>query len=445
MAGHPASAAQMVKILKIGLIVLFLGTLATHIWSQQRFYVKGQAPGDSIRIDRVVVVGNLRTKKPIILRELEFRPGEAVTWKNLELAQKRIENLYLFNRVQFRVLKFDTENVLKINVTERWTLFPIPILNFNEHSFSKISYGGGVADYNFRGRAEKIILIGWAGFNPGFEFSYQNGWFGGPKRYFASLSAHSVQVANHTTAFKDLESRINGLSIGFGRRFGIYKFINFGTNIEQVKPSNPMAALRSTGRDFLWGGGVSLKYDNRDLHEYPTFGHLAELGVHKAWLNSWGKGYTSYLYDFRFYHSFRSAIFAVRTFGEFLDGDIPVYKRLFLGYGERIRGHFSETFEGEKRLLNSMEMRFPIIPKRYYSLSQKIPALKDLEFAVYGTLFGDTGIVWTQPRRLALKHFQSGFGMGINMLLPYSNIVRFEFAWNENLEGEFIFDSNVAF
>jgi len=400
---------------------------------------------DSVKIDGIIVVGNARTKTPIILRELEFRPGDTVSKRNLNLAKKRIENLYLFNRVKFVFLKDGRETVLKIVVTERWYIFPIPVLNFNEHSFSKVSYGGGLVHYNFRGRAEKLFFLGWAGFNPGLKFSYRNDWFGGERRYFASFFFHSVRITNHTTRFTDLTSLSRNVSLRFGRRFGIYRFVGFRTKIEQVTPSNPQAAIRSSGKDLWWQAGIFLKYDNRDLHEYPSSGRLAEVSLTPAWLNQTNRTTRSFSYDIRMYRSIHSIILAGRTTGAFRSGSVPVYGHVFIGYGERIRGHFFEAYEGENRFLASAALRFPVIPKRYYSLSKNTPSLKDLEFAVYGTLFGDTGIVFTQRREVGMRHFQSGFGVGLNILLPYSNILRFEYAWNETLHGQFIFDGGVAF
>ncbi|NOY76454.1 MAG: hypothetical protein GXO76_01160 [Calditrichaeota bacterium] len=400
---------------------------------------------DSIRIARVIVVGNVHTKTPIILRELEFRPGDTVSKRNLILAKKRIENLYLFNRVQFVFLRDEGKTDLKIVVTERWYIFPIPILNFNEHSFSKISYGGGVVHYNFRGRAEKLFFLGWAGFNPGLKFAYRNDWFGGEKRYFTSFFLHSIRVTNHTNRFTDLTSLSRRALFRFGRRFGIYRYVGFQTKIEQVNPSNPLAAIHSSGRD-LWGQvGVFLKYDSRDLHEYPLNGYLAEVSLAHAWLNQSHRTSQSLSYDIRAYRDIHSIILAGRTAGAFRTGTIPVYEHIFLGYDQRIRGHFFESYEGENRVLASAALRFALVPKRYYNLSRKTASLKELEFAVYGTLFSDTGLVFNQRREVGIRHFQSGFGVGLNVLLPYSNSLRFEYAWNESLRGQFIFDGGVAF
>ncbi len=445
MARNSESAAAMVRVRIYRKFLIFAALVVFSLLSSQLFSQTFSTLSDSIKIDRVIVVGNVHTKTPIVSRELEFHPGDTVSKKNLELAQKRIENLYLFNRVRFVFLSDGEETILKIIVTERWYIFPIPILNFNEHSFSKVSYGGGVAHYNFRGRAEKLFFLAWAGYNPGLKFDYRNDWFGGKRRYFASVSLHSIRITDHTTAFSDLTSLSKSVSFYFGRRFGIYRHLGFRTKVEQVTPSNSQAAIDASGKDLWWKAGVFLKYDNRDLHEYPTDGQLVEVNLQHEWLNRINCVVRSFSYDFRVYRSIHSVILAGRTAGAFISGSVPVYGRVFIGYGERIRGHFFETYEGENRFLSSGAIRFPLVPKRYYNLSKNIPSLKDMGFAVYGTLFGDTGMVFTQKRELGIRHFQSGLGVGLNILLPYSNILRFEYAWDENLRGQFIFDGEVAF
>ena len=426
--------------------LIVLATLVSSVFLPNKVFSQtfSDLP-DSIRIDRVIVAGNVHTKTPIITRELEFQPGDMVSRGDLQLARKRIENLYLFNRVRFLLLKDNEETILKIIVTERWYIFPIPILSFSEHSFSKVSYGGGVANYNFRGRAEKLFFLGWAGFNPGLKFSYRNDWFGGKKRYFASVSLHSIRRKNHTEAFSDLTSLSKGLSVHLGRRFGIYRFVGLQAQIDQIIPSNSLAAANASGKDLWEQMDFFIKYDNRDLHEYPTSGQLTKIQIGYAWLNGSSHQTQSFACDFRLYRSIKSLIFAGRASGSFLHGTIPAYKHVFLGFGERIRGHFTEVYEGENRLIASAALRFPIIPKYYYSLSKNISSLRDLEFAVYGTFFGDTGTVFNQKSECRLKSLQSGFGMGFNIVLPYSNIMRFEYAWNENLQGQFIFDGEVAF
>jgi len=56
---------------------------------------------EEVRIGKISVQGNIKTKQDVIIRELEFTSGDLVSQEMLEAARKRIENLNLFNRVIF--------------------------------------------------------------------------------------------------------------------------------------------------------------------------------------------------------------------------------------------------------------------------------------------------------------------------------------------------------
>ena len=56
---------------------------------------------NSVKVGKIDIQGNNKTKRDVILRELEFKSGSTVNLEEIELARKRIENLNLFNRVIF--------------------------------------------------------------------------------------------------------------------------------------------------------------------------------------------------------------------------------------------------------------------------------------------------------------------------------------------------------
>ena len=78
----------------------------------------------------------------------------------------------------------------------------------------------------------------------------------------------------------------------------------------------------------------------------------------------------------------------------------------------------------------------PLLPKSHYCLT---------ELHLYSQIFGDAGVTKLRHQKLDLNDFQSGYGLGLTLLiLPY-NIVRFEFALDELGRNEFIFDLGLSF
>ena len=89
---------------------------------------------DSITISNIIIEGNKITRDKIILREVEFEPGEKLSEHQLDsLIKKSSQNL--LNRSLFNFATIDKQIdgdqcVAVINVTERWYIWPIPIIDF---------------------------------------------------------------------------------------------------------------------------------------------------------------------------------------------------------------------------------------------------------------------------------------------------------------------------
>ena len=124
------------------------------------------SPAFPVVIDDVQVIGNEKTKSYIILREIPYQFPDTLSQLDLLRIKNRIQNLFLFNRVELIVTEQGMKKQLIILVTESWYFFPSPLLFINEHDWSKISYGLQLSHSNFRGRNEKLNLGGWFGYTP---------------------------------------------------------------------------------------------------------------------------------------------------------------------------------------------------------------------------------------------------------------------------------------
>src|SRR5690242_6391522 len=88
----------------------------------------------TLRVNRVIVLGNKITRNRIILRELSLKPGDTISLSRIDNQllrdRAKIYNLRLFNTVIVRWLEYDPANNLIdliVEVTERWYTFPSPI------------------------------------------------------------------------------------------------------------------------------------------------------------------------------------------------------------------------------------------------------------------------------------------------------------------------------
>jgi hypothetical protein len=65
-------------------------------------------------------------------------------------------------------------------------------------------------------------------------------------------------------------------------------------------------------------------------------------------------------------------------------------------------------------------------------------------FGIGAAIFADAGTAWFRETKFSVADLAKGYGGGIHLLLPYSTVLRLEYAWNELRRGEFIFDLGAA-
>ena len=137
-------------------------------------------------VSNITIIGNKTTKYKIILRELEFNIGDSLSNQELTAAisqsKKNLLNTSLFNFANLNVALIDSvHSDIIIQLTERWYIFPLPIIEIDDNNFntwwrtkdvSRINYGMHLTHYNFRGRKEKLILTAKYGFTERFRLQY---------------------------------------------------------------------------------------------------------------------------------------------------------------------------------------------------------------------------------------------------------------------------------
>ena len=145
-----------------------------------------------LNISEIKIKGNKKTKKEIILRELDFEVGEKISTIELNTkisdAKKNLTNLNLFNFIDFDIKKNKNTVTIEIELVERWYLWPYPIFEISERNFnvwwndfketnysdfSRINYGLFLNIENFRGRNELIALKYRRGFKEHYQINYK--------------------------------------------------------------------------------------------------------------------------------------------------------------------------------------------------------------------------------------------------------------------------------
>jgi len=391
----------------------------------------------------VLIFGNERTRPEVILREMKIREGDPYDGAGIEEDRKRIQNLGIFNRVEtFAEPAWGGVRVFVL-VTEGPVFLPYPVLHLNERDWKKLSYGAGLRVRNLRGRAETLDALFSAGYNPAYGFAYFNPWIGGTRGLQAGFNAASQRLLSKHFREERAYEKQTAVFAAVGKRITLHMTFGALLGVREIEISPAHIGPEEYAVDRMPVAGLSFLWDHRDLREYPMKGYLLSLSGRK---NGWRTRRTDYGLletEARGYLPVPgTCTFAFRISTAFTAGSPPVYDRLFLGYEERIRGHWTDTDEGENRWIAAAALRLPLIPIRYFDIGEA-PELMNWKFGVSAGVFVDAGTTWLHGEKPGEGGILLGYGCGLHFHLPIVDVLRFEAAFDERGRREWICDIGV--
>lgn len=409
-------------------------------------------PADSsLTVGSIVITGNATTKAEVILREMTLAPGAALTSGAISVDQERVYNLRLFNRVT--IVPVDTVGArvtLRVDVDERWYIFPLPIIGFRHRDVRNLYYGLGVTHRNFNGLNQRITISAGAGYERWVGARYEDPRFAGEEDLIVSVAGGYSETKNLAVSFGEYEQETISAEVTVGKRLDLYRRIEPWVGVVRLSVSEPRIGrtLSPAGTDTYLEGGVRYSSDKRNLAEYTTHGTLMLVGVDK-----FGFG-ESQVNQFRLWSDSRMFVelydeagAGMRLLGAFRGGGVtPPYLYELFGYGNRVRGHFYSKVEGENILLTSIEARIPIL-KPFIVEFPRIPIqeFRVHRYGLYAAVFADAGTLWFRSADDPGKQWRTGAGAGLHFLLPYSVVARVEGAVNGAGRAELVLDIESSF
>jgi len=384
-----------------------------------------QAQEGLIKINRIDIQGNKKTKDHVIFQELSFREGDLVTLEQIEEDRKRIQNLGLFSDVEMRLQDGKDGKSLAVLVYERRYIFPSPVFFVYEQDINKLCYGISVTHINFRGRGEYLQGAIWLGYRPGFRFFYRN------RKLSCYLKTSSL--------------------------FSFYKFTFKSIALQYEVYRSYRKLTGSVYRGFKYNTQLGLMLSYRfppgdrpyyAQNEYPSLEIITdynesrrifcEIRLMKAGLRGMPVNYWRYRLDIRGYLPLVTGlILASRAKIDLSKGIIPSHHYVVLNLRELAHGSFNRRLVGKNLMMGSVEIRTPL----------KIPLPGKLRrlFRSSACLFLDTGIVWRDRESPVRKQAKLKYGFGLRFHLPYIRHFRVEYALDEHFQREIILDTNAAF
>ncbi len=415
------------------------------------------------------ISGNKVTKDKIVLRELTFQLHDTIRRRDLQFHSERsIENLLktsLFNYVYFDTITED-DNLLKvfIQIEERWYTWPEIHFNHAERNFSawwqsrdftRINYGLGLSQYNFRGRKEKISVRVISGFTTQFAMVYDNIILDQKQRHILNISGFCenqnrlayITRENVPGMLNDdhIIYRKQNLIVKYTYRQRLYNIHRFIVSYAKYQIADTITHLNpeylgsgKTQSDFL-NFIYYFESDHTDLKYYPLAGSIFNFQIsYSGMLNS---GFDKTEIRAGYYKFCR---LASRIYGnaglKFQLGNRsrrPYIMTRGLGYDDFLRGYENYVMDGHNFLLFKSSVKYEILPYKIIRLGfLPLTQFNKIHISSYLSLFFNAGYVhdyYTDYKfysnNLVDKPLYSG-GIGIDLVTYYDKMLRIDFASN---------------
>lgn len=363
--------------------------------------------GARIYIERLNIIGNLRTRDHVIRREFKLAEGDAYNPLLVETAKKRLQQLGLFKGVDIKRRPGSAPDRVVLDVV------------LVEQPTGEISFGGGYStqegiigdisftERNLMGNGQFLRLkLGGSLERMQIDLSFTEPRFldtnvaAGFDLFYRITQPSSYQPYEHV--------RVGGtIRAGMPLTEGLWLNTNYTLTQDTITVDslvNPLLISRAI-RDLLGTGnsvdyitssvGTSLTYDKRNHPKTPTAGYYLQSGVDFAGVGG-DVQYARFNGEARYYYPIAEKVtFVARVTGGHIVGwggdDVRLLDMFYKG-GETIRGFdrlglgardltTQDSLGGHTYYVGTAEVRFPI------------PFVPD-ELGVGGAFFVDAGSVF---------------------------------------------------
>ncbi len=420
--------------------------------------------GQTAYVDRINIVGNIKTKDVVIRRELRINPGEKFDGQKLRRSRERLRNLGFFEEVGFNIEPGSAEN--KKNL----------VVDVKESKTGEFSFGGGYSTIDqfvgfasirqrnfdfknfpyFTGDGQDLVLYSeWGTVRQNFQLSFTEPWiFDYPLSFGFDLFQTSHDREEDVGYGYD--ERRTGGDLRLDKEISEYltagiMYSNEKIKISDIDPSASSELFKEEGENTISSVGLKLALDKRDNKLDPTKGLF--LG---GWFDVAGGMFggdkdftrltTKTSYDIP---TWWNSVLELRLQAGIIDAygdssEVPIYERFFAGGANTIRGYqerkvgpidpsSEDPIGGESLLVGNIEYTKQLV-----------------EYLKVAAFF-DTGNVWAKSSDLGSGGFKSGFGLGVRIKTPIGPIkLDYGFPLNkepgeDKKEGQFYFSMSHGF
>ncbi|HET6440726.1 MAG TPA: outer membrane protein assembly factor BamA [Anaeromyxobacter sp.] len=422
------------------------------------FYIQ---PGEKVRIGRIEIVGNDRTRDKVIRRELRLYEGELFSGTGYRDSKNRVTALGYFETVDLAQTKKSPE-VMDITVTVKERATGSFQLGAGFSSYENFVLTGQISQQDFLGWGNSLTLqVQWSSIRQLGEISFAEPYFLDTRWTFSfDLYASEVSYSNFTR-------RAVGGSLTWGYELaGLQRWWQGARSLEDVRlfatlvhenvdvtTSSSVEVARATGTGSTSSLRLALTADKRDNRLTPTSGWYGSFGFETAPRfpgQKWAFGsdvnlFNRYTLDLRGYYPFPLGIVGrVRLNMGWLQSlssrGVPLSELFYVGGINTIRGYRFQSIapleneactnspytdicrvngEGYQEVILNLEAEFPLLEKSgirgvvFFDAGNSYAA---------GKLFHDPTVSWSLYKSV---------GLGLRWFSPLGPL-RFEWGFPLN-------------
>jgi len=389
--------------------------------------------GNEIYVNRINVLGNVRTRDKVIRREMRLAEGDRYSAQGLKRSKERLTNTQYFKEVDLKLIK--TEDPDKINLDVAVEEKPTGTFNISlgYSTAEKAIIAGSVSQQNLFGTGRKAYLNASIGsitndFSLTFIEPYIFDWnlSAGLTGFHMTREMDSYDYKQTGGGFNLIRPMTEFVKLGFRYRYE-------KTNVQNIDADASYTIKEQAGTSTTSSVTVNLNKNTIDNVMNPNKGINADISFELAGGPFGGRNdfYKTIAHYGRYIPAgfWNSQFFLKGTVGTvraYSGNTIPIYEKFYVGGLQTMRGfkygeagpldEYGDPIGGKNELFFNLEWIFPI----YASIGLK------------GVLFFDAGHAFDgSDKGFLMDGARTAAGTGIRWFSPFGP-VRLEIGFNLN-------------
>lgn len=419
-----------------------------------------------ISIQKIIIIGNKKTRDKIILRELNIKTNQALSTDSLpaliEQNKLRLATLGLFTEIKISIDTLNSSEITwNINVKERWFIIPEPVFQLADRNFNvwwveqnkdirRTIIGLTLRDKNFRGNLENLSITAQVGYTQKLIIDYFKPYLDKHQKHGAGISfgfAESQETFYSTDSnkLKFIKTKDNyimrqyegAVTYAYRPAYASKHFVKLGYKHYEIEDTiaklNPEYFENGSKQLSLLEFTYRFEMNKTDNWNYPLKGtkiiaqFIARTGIDAMssqvlgtlevgkYYNPWNKWYIS------------------STFRGRLTGpeDQPYVFQSALGSKfDYVRGYEYYVIDGSHFGLVRFNLKRELLDVIVRNI--RVKYLPVIPIKIYPKIFADAGYVRNQYAGNSFLNNRMLYaaGVGVDIFTAYDIKIRLEYAWN---------------